>query len=166
MACFRVLTGAVLGAVVLFSAGCVDTSWRAYGHDTRLFSQQPNESDAQRVNRLNSRFSSAPWLGFHDSWWRLIYGIPGCLWQCRVHWVSRWTVLRDLRDRIQPGNDPLAIPTPRCHPARRLRYHHRPVADCCGKRQPFRPRNRFKRRHRGQCCGAHSSHLRRSGPQL
>src|SRR5712691_12086021 len=54
MTCFRVLAGAVLG-VVLFSVGCADTSWRAYGHDTRLFSKQPNESvlNASSVSTLH-----------------------------------------------------------------------------------------------------------------
>lgn len=55
MACFKVLASAVSLAFLLMSAGCADTSWRSYGHDSRQFSKQPNESvlNASTVSTLD-----------------------------------------------------------------------------------------------------------------
>jgi outer membrane protein assembly factor BamB len=44
VAAFRIVAHAVLLPIALCLEGCSDTSWRAYGHDTRDFSRQPNES--------------------------------------------------------------------------------------------------------------------------
>ncbi|HEY4846354.1 MAG TPA: PQQ-binding-like beta-propeller repeat protein [Methylocella sp.] len=54
MRSIALITGTVLGAVLLMGGGCTDTSWRDYGHDTTLFSQQPNEStlNASSVSTL------------------------------------------------------------------------------------------------------------------
>jgi outer membrane protein assembly factor BamB len=53
--CFKLLAAVPFLAAVLFSASCADTSWRSYGHDTRQFSKQPNESvlNASTVSTLD-----------------------------------------------------------------------------------------------------------------
>src|SRR5713101_730479 len=55
MACFRVLAITVSLTMLLLSFGCADTSWLSYGHDSRQFSKQPNEStlNASTVSTLH-----------------------------------------------------------------------------------------------------------------
>ena len=44
MSCLRVFVAIGLIGALFSNLGCVDKTWRAYGHDTTQFSRQPNES--------------------------------------------------------------------------------------------------------------------------
>src|SRR2546422_5555 len=55
MACLKASPLMVSLALAFSGPGCADTDWRSYGHDSRLFSKQPNEStlNASSVSSLH-----------------------------------------------------------------------------------------------------------------